>query len=148
MKDHYIKKALWSLCLISSIGLSAQTFNLDGIAYEVNSATEHTVSVVKNSEGYTGSVVIPATVSHEGVAYTVTAIDYEAFYGCSKLKAVTLPVGLKQIGADAFRDCVGLSEIEIPKSVEMIGGHAFSCCENLQTITLTCLLYTSDAADD
>ena len=41
----------------------------------------------------------------------VESIAEEAFYGCAKLKTLTLPDSLKQIGAGAFHRCSNLSEI-------------------------------------
>ena len=55
----------------------------------------------------------------------ILVIGYKAFSGCSKLKSITLPEGLTEIGYEAFKS-TGLHEILIPKNVESIGTGAFS----------------------
>jgi hypothetical protein len=59
-----------------------------------------------------------------------------AFMGCSKLTAVTLPQGLKKIGANAFVGCSSLTTINIPNTVTEIGARAFSGCSSLVSITI------------
>ena len=44
---------------------------------------------------------------------------------------VTVPDGVKQIGAEAFKDCVNISKVMIPDSVEVIGEAAFAGCGSL-----------------
>lgn len=57
-----------------------------------------------------------------------TSINKKAFYGCRKLKEITLPNNLKKIGDAAFSDCSGLKEIIIPDSIQNIGSSAFYGC--------------------
>ena len=51
---------------------------------------------------YSGNVIIPKTVSHNGETYTVTAIGNDAFSGCSGLTGITLPNTITSIGKNAF----------------------------------------------
>ena len=55
----------------------------------------------------------------------ILVIGNKAFSGCSKLKSITLPEGLTEIGYDAFK-ATGLYSISIPKNVKSIGTGAFS----------------------
>lgn len=66
----------------------------------------------------------------------VTALGEEAFYGCSKLKTMTLPEGMTEIPYAAFAYCSHLEHIQIPASVTTIGDYAFLACERLQTLTV------------
>lgn len=60
--------------------------------------------------------------------------DY-AFYYCSGLTSIVLPISLKAIGYRAFYYCTGLTgELVIPKAATTIGNYAFYYCSNLQSI--------------
>lgn len=50
-----------------------------------------------------------------------TEILYGSFYGCSKLKKVTLPSTLKRIDTSSFTWCNSLKKLTIPKGVTYIG---------------------------
>ncbi len=47
---------------------------------------------------------------------------------------VTIPEGVKQIGAEVFKDHMGITAVNIPDSVTVIGEAAFCGCKNLKTI--------------
>ena len=90
--------------------VSAATVEVDGIYYEYY--TNNTASVVSNSAGYSGDIVIPETIQVGGKTYTVTRISDRAFDGCSGLTSIELPESLASIGSSAFEDCSGLTSIE------------------------------------
>ena len=82
---------------------SAHDFEVNGIYYKITSFTEFTVSVTYSySNEYTGSVVIPETVTYSGKTYSVTSIGSNAFYNCSGLTSVTIPNSVTSIGTGAF----------------------------------------------
>lgn len=84
----------------------------------------------------TGNLVIPETITHNKITYSVTEIDDYAFYSCSGLKSVTIPNTITSIGQKAFYGCVLLSNITIPNSVTIIGHYAFTG-SGLESITLS-----------
>ena len=104
----------------------AQTFEVNGIKYNIISASE--VEVIPNlssyQSNYTGSVTIPSTVTNSTLTYTVTSIGEYAFSGCNELISVTIPSSVKRIGGWAFQACSKLA-ITIPNSIEFIGPGAF-----------------------
>ncbi|MBQ7309986.1 MAG: leucine-rich repeat protein [Alistipes sp.] len=51
-------------------------------------------------------IVIPSTVEYYGKKYDVVAIKKQAFRGCIKLKSVTIPNGVTEIGVCAFFLCI------------------------------------------
>ncbi|MDO5829206.1 MAG: leucine-rich repeat domain-containing protein, partial [Methanocorpusculum sp.] len=110
-----MKKLLFTfLAAMCCMVMNAQTaFEVDGIKYSVTS--ENTVEVVANYSNYTGDVVIPSTVTSDGIAYDVTSIGNRAFYFCSNLASVTIPKSVNSIGAEAFIDCVSLASITVAK---------------------------------
>ena len=85
---------------------------------------------------YSGSVSIPASVTHGGVAYSVTSIGSSAFSACSDLTSVTIPSSVTSIGTAAFRSCTGLTSLTIPTSVTSIGEYAFQGCSGLTSLTI------------
>lgn len=50
----------------------------------------------------TGALIIPSTIVHNGMTYTITAIKTHAFYDCKGLTTISIPNTVTDIGADAF----------------------------------------------
>ena len=75
-----------------------QTISVDGINYEVRSATDYTLNVGKSN--YSGHVVIPATVSYDGDTWTVAGVVDGAF-NLSAITAITWNPNTA-IGDEAF----------------------------------------------
>lgn len=99
--------------LLCSINVSAYDFKIDGIYYNIVSVTDLTVEVTNGDTQYSGSVVIPETVTYKTRTLTVAGI-----------------------GNDAFRKSGGLKEITIPGSVSYIGDHAFNGCTSLKNVCI------------
>ena len=85
---------------------------------------------------YSGSVVIPSSVTRYGITYSVTSIGGSAFYECSSLTSVTIPNSVTSIGGSVFYGCTSLTSITIPNSVTSIGSYAFSGCSKLTSVTI------------
>ena len=122
---------------------SAHDFEVYGIYYNITSSTELNVSVTYRgdifssySNEYTGSVVIPQTVTYSGKTYTVTSIGSSAFRGCSGLTSVTIGNSVTSIGGSTFKGCSSLTSVTIPNSVSSIGFEAFSGCGGLTSVTI------------
>ena len=119
------------------------------------------VEVVTNPDGcvyYSGNIVVPDSVEHDGVVYKVTSIGDYVFTSAS-LSSISLPQGVRSIGIncfssatirgifnlpdslriikdEAFYNCKGITNIHIPALVETIGTRAFSPTTALKTITV------------
>ncbi|MDR0682503.1 MAG: InlB B-repeat-containing protein [Dysgonamonadaceae bacterium] len=75
---------------------------------------------------YTGVIVIPETVTYEGLTYAVTAVGDNAFReiaGSGQITSVTLPNTIAYIGAYAFANQI-FTSITIPAAVTEIGDYA------------------------
>lgn len=62
-------------------------------------------------------------------------LNYGAFRECTALQTITLPEGVKTIGAMAFRGCSSLRSIRFPNTLTSLGAGAFRECSNLETVT-------------
>ena len=147
MKQLHITFLLTLLISMISIEATAhdiEVANSDGmtIYYRwANNYTELSVSyrgddISSYSNEYTGSVVIPDTVTYNGSIYSVTSIGGKAFYYCTGLTSVTIPNSVTSIGGSAFLGCTGLTSVTIGNSVTSIGGSAFSGCTGLTSVTI------------
>ena len=124
------------MVLFGILSSQAYSFTVGGIYYN-KSGTNATVTYKSTSyNSYSGSVIIPPTVTLGNTTYTVIGIGSRAFYGCSGLTSVVIPSSITSIGDDAFVGCSRLTSVTIPNSVRTIGYSAFSGCSGL-TGTLT-----------
>ena len=114
----------------------AEQVEIDGINYELVAKIKEATVIKKSSGKYSGKVVIPESVEHQGITYSVTSIGGSAFYYCSGLTSVTIPNSVTSIGSSAFYDCSGLTSVSIPNSVTSIGSYAFSACSGLTSVTI------------
>lgn len=146
--------------------------NLNGFSFDINDKGE---AVIHEYTGSSADVVIPekllgayvstidsyaffnntdiTSVSFENATHLET-IGVNAFYGCSGIKALTIPSQVDTIEFGAFQNCSGLERVmiengvttiedqaflgcaalvdaAIPESVTSIGNTAFSGCDNV-----------------
>ncbi len=122
-------------------------FVADGIYYKYNDASTGVLVASKNTNHatYSGSVVIPATVTLGGASLPVVGIGEGAFMDCIDLTSVTLPASVREIGRYAFRNCINLQEAVVPLSVTAIGPQAFANCYKLASVQLPASLTTIGA---
>ena len=136
------KHLLFLFTALLPLVASAEKVEIDGIWYNLVSKAKQAEVTYKGdsydsySGEYSGSITIPATATYEGVAYSVTSIENDAFRGCSSLTAITIPEDVTSIGDEAFYGCSGLTAITLPEGVTSIGNYAFKGCISLTSITL------------
>ena len=151
MNTRTIKKgATAMLVLLAALmpsTMRAYDFVEDGIYYLVNE-DEATVSVTtdfdldgeeqigSDRDTYSGDVVIPPTVTHDGKEYPVTAIGDYAFYGNRGMTSIDLPSTVTAIGNFAFPFCYGLTSIALSESIQSIGNYGFYGCIGLTEVTI------------
>lgn len=85
---------------------------------------------------YSGEVVIPENINHDGIDFIVTAIGEAAFAYCDELTSVILPNTVTSIGDYAFMYCENLPSIDIPNTVASIGDNAFDGCSSFSKIEI------------
>lgn len=140
-----MKKLLFSLfvAVFVATNLFASDIEVDGIWYDIDD-TNLTASVTYKgsssdnySNEYTGSVVIPTSITYNNKTYSVTTIGKLAFYKCIGLTLITIPNSITTIENEAFEDCEGLTSVTIPNSVTTIGNYAFYYCSGLTKTNYT-----------
>ena len=94
----------------------AEAVVIDGIRYELNSAT-NTATVVSAPNGsrdegyYSGDIVIPKNVRHDGTDYTVTEIGNSAFESQFEIVSVDIPSTVNKLGMQALYKNINLKSI-------------------------------------
>lgn len=129
--------------LLSSIGMSAQDFEVDGIKYSVQTTSpDYTVKVIGYNADYDGDLVLNGTVTYDEQVYKVVSIksavlglgsDLGAFQGCTKNVIVNDLPYCTEIGSWAFSECSGLTSVGNLSACTIIKNNAFSF-SNLSSI--------------
>lgn len=126
------------LMMLLPLMAMAVEIEIGGIYYNLNSSdkTAEVTSQELYQSSYSGSVVIPSSVTYSDVTYDVTSIGPWAFYRCSELTSIEIPNSVTILDHDAFYGCSGLASVEIPNSVKIIGFQAFHGCSGLTTVKI------------
>lgn len=125
--------ALTAILAMCALQLRAYDFVQNGIYYTVN-GTNATVSNNGSTNSYSGNVIIPATVTYDGVTYNVSSIGYQSFKGCTGLTGVSLPEGIVYMMNEAFMNCTSLTSITLPSTVSTIYNNVFAGCTALESV--------------
>lgn len=112
----------------------------DSIYFNITSSTApYTVEITYPGEhyygynNYSGEILIPSTVNHNGITYSVTKIGDCAFYNSSVTRVVT-NFNITTIGSSAFWNCSQMDHHTILTPVTYIGAGAFQGCTSLTSI--------------
>ena len=137
MKNYFLLLAR-RLCL--SLSARAHDAEVDGIFYNLDAANKTATVTFKgdysysyNNE-YSGDVVIPETVTYNGITYSVTSLGDHCFQGCRRLTSITIPNSVTSLGDECFYGCSSLTSITIPNSVTSLGSECFRSCSSLTAI--------------
>lgn len=135
-----IKTALSVLAILLPALVSAHDFEVNGIYYNIN-GNEATVTYQGSYAGqyneYSGDIVIPETVTYDGITYDVTAIGEHAFENCADMTSIDIPNSVTTVGYHAFANCYGLASVTLPTSVTSLAYYAFEGCYHISSITLS-----------
>ena len=96
---HYLYHSLRALFLLLAVFLSLPmlAIEIDGINYDLIVKAKQATVIKKISGSYSGEIIIPESVEHEGTAYSVTSIGNGAFQYCEGLTSVTIPNSVTSI---------------------------------------------------
>ena len=118
--------------LTSLNSLSIVLSEYDNAYYLGNSNNPYVILCKVKSFDVTTCAIHPNTKYIAPAAF----IDLSGGTGCINLTGITIPTGVKAIGAMAF-GAAGLTSITVPDTVEYIDMRAFVMCTNLKSITLS-----------
>ncbi|MBO5372697.1 MAG: leucine-rich repeat protein [Lachnospiraceae bacterium] len=101
------------------------------IAYKVTACTDKlktvTVTGVKSKKTKLKSITIPDSITYDGIKFKVTEISKNAFKNQTKATKVIIGKNITKINASAFYGCKKLKTITIKgKAVKSIGKNAFA----------------------
>ena len=80
---------------------------------------------------YSDTLAIPASVEHDGIAYTVTALADSAFYSHAEVKSVSIPATVTSIGRLALAS-TSIYDLNVHDNVETIEPNAFRLIKNVE----------------
>lgn len=131
MKNKILFLAI-TLWMALSLPLSAEDITVDGIKY----STSGTTATVTGCTITIGDVIIPETLTYNGNTYSVTSIEYRAFFGCAGLTSISIPNSVTSIGLSAFFSCISLKSITLPNGITSIENATFCNCMSLTSIVI------------
>jgi len=100
-----MKKQLLSLVMAILPIFANASVEINGIYYNLISES-HSAEVTSGTNNYSGSIVIPQSVTYNDIEYSVTSIGSSAFSGCSGLTNITISNSVTNIGRYAFYGCI------------------------------------------
>jgi hypothetical protein len=129
--EQYKVKAPWS-----GFGKIEILNYIDGIYYNLNGDEAEVTYRDDNYNSYSGTVIIPESITYRGKNFSVTKIGDNAFRSCSDLASVIIPNSVNSIGSYAFAYSKNLASIIIPDGVPNIAEYTFSNCSGLTSVTI------------
>ena len=66
----------------------------------------------------------------------LTGLGYQLFKGCTKLRSIILPSGIRELGPYTFNGCSSLTAIDLPDGLTSLGNYTFQNCSSLTAIDL------------
>lgn len=132
MRQDY-KRILFALmCVITLLSVKAQTIvTVDGLQFSLSGDY---ASVYRVASGNTATkIIVPATIIHEGIQYTVNKVSNNAFKWSyigsysynSYVKEIVLPNTIRSIGREAFRNN-HITKVSLQEGLRSIGAYAFA----------------------
>lgn len=95
-------------------------YSLDFIITDVENA-KCGVVCSKHPEVMT-TITIPSSATIDGIDYSVTSVEYRAFYDCENVIGIEMPNTITAIYGYAFENCYNLKSLELPSSVALLSG--------------------------
>ena len=108
---------------------------VDGLKYNYTKSTK-TATVIAGDYSEMTSVVIPASVTIEGVEYQVKEIGTSAFLQCGDIRNISISDGIEIIGKYAFQSCYSAEFDNLPSSIVTIGEYAFYNCNSIKDLEI------------
>lgn len=146
-----MKKLFFTLILLIGIAVNGFAYDFSAVCesgqtlyYTILDNPLHRVIVDKGEmlSTISGDVVVPVTVEHNGITYTVYGIGEHAFIGDTLLSSIILSDSIRYIQEGAFFKCSNLRHTSLGTSVQSIGNSVFSRCSKLESIDFSDALFS------
>lgn len=146
-----MKKLVFTLILLIGIAVNGFAYDFSAVCesgqtlyYTILDNPLHRVIVDKGEmlSTISGDVVVPVTVEHNGITYTVYGIGEHAFIGDTLLSSIILSDSIRYIQEGAFFKCSNLRHTSLGTSVQSIGNSVFSRCSKLESIDFSDALFS------
>ena len=118
--------------LLCCVMVNAYDFEVDGMYYNLLSATDLTVEVTWGDNAYSGEVVIPSTITYQSRNLAVVGISSSAFYNDSALTSITIPQSIASIYDNSFEGCKSLKHLYI----ENYDGHEYHAPKDIAILVI------------
>ncbi|MBR6283572.1 MAG: leucine-rich repeat protein, partial [Muribaculaceae bacterium] len=131
MNKFYKSLAAVAVCAMTTLVGWAYDFEEGGLYYNISG---NDVALTTGDVAYSGDIVIPATVEHDGVIYNVTTVG-TVFQNNTAVTSLKLPSSVTTLPESCFASMTGLLELEIP-NVETLPNYLVDGCTSLTTLKL------------
>ena len=95
---------------------------------------------------YTGNIIIPETITYNGLTYTVDSIADYSFCPTAGnptgITSVTMPNTITNMGVAVFRECSLLTSVTLSTSLAILPDYTFDGCAALQQLELPASVIT------
>lgn len=117
---------LFMLLFIYSMASHAYDFEVDGLYYNLISASDKTCELVGGKQDLS-AITIPASVTTRGLTLTVISIKANTFENNTAISQVEIYAAI-ELSASAFSNCTSLSKVILRNGVKSIGNKSFYNC--------------------
>ena len=135
MNKFYKTLAAFVVCAVCALSGWAYDFEEGGLYYNISG---NNVSLTTGDNAYSGEIVIPATVEHDGVTYNVTSIAGEPFRGNTAITSLSIPGSVTTLPDYAMANCTSLTTLILGDGVTWLGALMTNGCSSLTTIKIYC----------
>lgn len=143
MRNFYFRPVaalLATVAILPAFAADSKSFVVDGLSYTAVSDSTAMITFDNSYEELT-SVIVPQSINYDGKTYIVTQIDASCFQRCEKIKTITLPSTIIEIGKSAFSGCYALESVNLEDTrITEMPRSGFSACRKLQSITIPATL--------
>ena len=142
MKKKILLTLLVVMMLVCALAISASAADItvNGINYKT-SGTTATFNADNPTDGTVTELVIPETVTHEGVTYNVTGVSRGGSWPSdnaiiNSVVSVVLPATVNSVPSHMFRNYMGLKSVTIKGAVTSFNNAEFYHCYALEEVIL------------